>query len=66
MSEEIRIISADKDGADLRREKKKSSKYLRCDGTADDIEINEAIQNLGGKTWSLPRGAWERVFGRKD
>ena len=65
MSDEIRVISADKDGADLRREKKKASRYVRCDGTADDVEINEAIQGLGNKTWKLPPGAWERIFGRK-
>ena len=66
MSNEIRVISADKDGADLRREKRRSSKYLRCDGTADDVEINEALRSLGGKVWTLPSDAWERIFGEKN
>ncbi len=66
MSDEIRVISADKDGADLRHERTKSPQYVRCDGTGDDAEINEAISSVGGKTWTLPRGAWERIFGRKS
>ncbi len=66
MSDEIRVISADKDGADLRREKSKSSQYLRCDGTADEVQINDALRGTGRRTWSLPIGAWESVFGSKD
>ncbi len=65
MSDEIRVISADLDGADLRHERSKNRRYIRCDGTADDVEINEAISGSGGKSWRLPRGAWERIFGDK-
>ena len=66
MSEEIRIISSDLDGADLRHERTKSNRYMRCDGTADDAEINEAIASAGSKSWTLPRGAWERIYGEKS
>lgn len=59
--EEIRVI-ANKDGADLRRDMRKHPYHSRCDGTADDVEINEAIESVGKAIWGLPDGAWERIF----
>lgn len=61
--DKITVISADKDGADLRREKAKSRYYRRCDGTADDVEINEAISSLGKRSYFVPANIWERIFG---
>lgn len=58
---EIKVISGDKDGRELRREKR--GRYLVCDGTADDAEINEALASTGRKNWSIPARAWERIFG---
>ena len=55
------MISSDIDGAALRREKRQP-RHIRCDGKADDAEINEAIQSKG-TSWTLPAEAWERVFG---
>lgn len=58
---ETRVISSDIDGAALRREKRLNPRHLRCDGKADDAEINEAIQSKG-RSWTLG-AAWERIFG---
>ena len=67
MSEEVRVISADKDGADLRRERRKSSQYVRCDGTADEVQVNEALRGVTkGKVWAMPSEAWSRIFGSND
>lgn len=62
---EIKVISGDLDGSQLRQEKRRSGRYLLCDGTGDDVQINEAIQAAGKSIWSLPAGAWERIFGSK-
>ena len=60
----IRVISGQKDGADLRREKRKAKYYSRCDGTADNDEINEALQNANkGMMWAVPAEDYERIFG---
>lgn len=60
--DEIKVISGDKDGADLRREQM-SRYYVRCDGKADDGEINDAIASVGRSQWAMPADAWERIFG---
>ena len=64
--EDVRVISGDKDGTDLRREKTKGRYYLRCDGAADDAEINEAISTVGGQQWFIRAEDYERIFGGKD
>lgn len=61
--DEVRVISADKDGADLRREKVKNRYHVRCDGTADDCEINDVIQSLGGQSMFTSAEDYERIFG---
>ena len=68
MPRTIRVISGQKDGADLRREQRKERYYSRCDGTADNDEINEAIQNANkGMMWAVPwrDGQFEQIFGTK-
>ena len=66
MPRTIRVISGDMDGADLRRERRKAKYYSRCDGTADNDEINEALQNANkGMMWAVPAKRWEEIFGRK-
>ena len=66
MPRTIRVISGNKDGADLRREQRKERYYSRCDGTADNDEINEAIQNANkGMTWAVRAEDYERIFGKK-
>lgn len=64
--DEIRVISSDKDGADLRREERKSRYYTRCDGAADDGEINEAIQSLRGQSMFVSAEDYDRIFGGGD
>ncbi|KKL18450.1 hypothetical protein LCGC14_2475420 [marine sediment metagenome] len=61
--DEVRVISSDKDGADLRREKRKSRYHVRCDGTADDREINDAIASLGSPSMFTSAEDYERIFG---
>ena len=62
--DEVRVISSDKDGADLRREKRKNRYHVRCDGTADDAEINDAIRSVGGQQFlGLRAEDYERIFG---
>ena len=61
--DEVRVISSDKDGADLRREKRKNRYHVRCDGTADDAEINDAIRGLGGQSMFTSAEDYERIFG---
>jgi len=64
MTRTIRVISGQKDGADLRREQRKARYYSRCDGTADNDEINEAIQNANkGMMWAVPAKRWQEIFG---
>ena len=60
----INVISSDLDGAELHREKAKNSRHLRCDGRADDGEINEAIQGVSKHQFQGLGEAWERIFGR--
>lgn len=58
----IRVISSDKDGADLRREVVRNKYHVRCYGTSDDREISEAISSLGVKQYSGLGDNWERIF----
>jgi len=65
MPRTIRVISGQKDGAAPRREQRKERYYSRCDGTADNDEINEAIQNANkGMAWAVPAEDYERIFGK--
>ncbi len=59
------IISGDLDGADLRREVHFNIRYLRCNGSHDDNQINEALQSIGkSDIFSIPASSWERIFAR--
>jgi hypothetical protein len=63
----IKVISSDKDGADLRREESGNKYYSRCDGKADDQQINEAIQSAGKDlSFFIPANDWERIFGKGE
>jgi len=65
MPRTIRVISGNKDGAELRREQRKARYYSRCDGTTDNDEINEAIQNANkGMTFAFRAEDYERIFGK--
>ena len=60
----IRVISSDKDGADLRREKTKRTRYLRCSGKSDDGQINDVIDSLKHPMgYFFDAEAWQRIFG---
>ena len=59
----IKVISADLDGAQLRREKHKNPCYTRCAGRRADGDINEAINHVGKIRISIPPDRWEAIFG---
>ena len=64
--ENIRVISSDKDGADLRRDMARHKYHVRCHGVKDDGQINEAIASLGNSKLHFGLGKnWERIFGGK-
>jgi len=64
--ENIRVISSDKDGGDLRREMGRHKYHVKCCGAKDDEQINEAIESLGNSKLHFGLGDnWERVFGGK-
>ena len=60
---EIKVVSSDVDGAQLRRHKRSNPYHTRCTGKHDDDEISEAINHAGrGKVWFIASKAWERIF----
>ncbi len=62
----INVISADSDGAELKRAQRKNSYFTRAPGKKDDLVINDAIDNAGkGKLFTIPAEDWERIFGGK-
>jgi hypothetical protein len=61
---EIRVISGDKDGADLRREKRKASYYERCSGKADNEQIQGALDRAPqGSKFYISGSDYDRIFG---
>lgn len=66
MTDQINIISAEIDGAELRREQHKNGYYARCGGRRDDAVINEAIRHVGVSQFAIPGERWEEIFGGTD
>lgn len=69
MLDPVRVISADKDGAELRREKTKNRLYTRATGKHDEVAIHEAqsrATKLNAGMWTIPEDAYERIFGKKE
>jgi hypothetical protein len=59
----VGVISADKDGAELRRLKTRLPMSTRATGTHDEEVIMEADKRAcKGATWSFPADAYERIF----
>ena len=63
--DEVKVISSDIDGSDLRRKKARARHYVRCDGKADEQEINDALASAGKTSWNISAEDWERIFGGK-
>ena len=60
------VIPSEKDGAELRRAKAENKYYVRCDGRADDNQINEALKHsTSSRQWTGLGNAWDRIFRRK-
>lgn len=60
---EIKVISSDMDGAELRREMNKNGYHARCDGRGDDAQINEALKHVGVSQFTISGDRWEQIFG---
>jgi len=61
----MRVISADLDGGELRREKAKDSWYTRSGGKYDEVNIKEAHdRSVKGKAYIIKSEDWDRVFGK--
>jgi len=65
MPEEIRVISSDLDGAELRRDIHKNSFYARCDGKMDNEQLQDAVNCAGKLSFSITSEGWDRIFGGK-
>ena len=61
----ISVISSDLDGRELRKEKNKNLRYLRCDGKEDNEQMQEALDGVGKYLWSIPSRRWLQIFGGK-
>jgi hypothetical protein len=61
--EDIRVIPSDLDGGDLRRQKARSKYFIRCDGSNDADDQNDAIQSAGKKSWAGLGEGWTRIYG---
>jgi hypothetical protein len=62
--DKTKVISGDKDGVELRREE--YGRYIRCDGSNDSDEINEALESPRRTRLAIPAEDWERIFGAAD
>jgi hypothetical protein len=61
------VIPSEKDGAELRKAKAGNKYYVRCDGKADDEQINEALKHsTSSRQWLGLGNAWNRIFGVKN
>ncbi len=66
MTKKITVIPENKDGAELRKIKAENKYCVRCDGKADDDQINEALKtSTGSKQWSGLGDAWNRIFRKR-
>ncbi len=65
MSDKTVVISSDLDGKELRSFQR--GRYTRCDGRADQEQINEAMigASSGRRLYSGLGDSWQRIFGRK-
>jgi hypothetical protein len=63
---EMYVISKEKDGAELRREKRKNPYHTVCKEDNSSLEINEAMDRCaGGYKWAFSekaKMAWDRIF----
>ena len=66
MTDEIKVISADMDGAELHREMFRNPYHARCTGKGDDAVINEALSQAGVSQFAIPGERWEQIFGGKN
>lgn len=58
--DKIKVISADKDGADLRRERREPW-HTRCDGDGDNEQIQGAIDRVGKSVYGPLGDAYDRI-----
>ncbi|MDD5700435.1 MAG: hypothetical protein PHU23_00170 [Dehalococcoidales bacterium] len=63
--DEVRAISSELEGAELRREKGKNRYFTRTSGNNDNEQLNEALHHNQHNLF-IPRSIWERIFGGKS
>jgi hypothetical protein len=65
MPDEIRVISAELDGAELKREKAKTPHYLRCESTSNQKESRRPLNGQAGVFYQISEEDYRRIFGGK-
>lgn len=66
MTDTVKVILQDVDGAELRREKVRHKYYARCDGKQDDEQIKDGLARLGKTVICISAEQYERIFGGQD
>jgi hypothetical protein len=61
----IRVISAEMDGAELKREKSQSYQWLRCDSTSDRPETRRPLNGQASVFYQIREEDYQRIFGGK-
>lgn len=59
----VRVISQEVDGAELRREQTRNALWTRCDGKQDDEQIRDGLDRLGKTVIFTSSDEYERIFG---
>jgi hypothetical protein len=65
MPDEIRVISAEMDGAELRREQSKTPQWLRCDSTSNQKESRRPLNGQASVFYQIREEDYQRIFGGK-
>ncbi len=60
----VRVISQEVDGAELRREQARNQYHARCDGREDNEQIQDALdRSVKGAFMAVRAEDYERIFG---
>jgi hypothetical protein len=61
----IRVISADLDGGDLRREKAKTPAYTRCE-VGTNKEASRPLKGEADQYFTIAADRWQQIFGGQN
>jgi hypothetical protein len=63
----VKVISEEIDGAELRREQVRNPYHARCDGREDNEQIQDALDRSAKESFMAIRAEdYERIFGGKN